>query len=81
MAVDYVAWGASVEGVNALFGGTTLQTLRAALEKARAHPGLSIIHVPVYYGPDPGGSLPSYGRWNVGNWVESTQELRHEIGM
>lgn len=79
--VDYVAWGASVSGVNALYGGTTPEELRAALDKARAHPGLSIVHVPVYYGPDPDGGLPSYGRWNVGNWVESTQELRHEIGL
>ncbi|WP_067138388.1 thiamine pyrophosphate-binding protein [Microtetraspora malaysiensis] len=81
VAVDYVAWGASVNGVNALFGGTTPEELRAALDKARAHSGLSIIHVPVYFGPDPDGGLPSYGRWNVGNWVGDTQELRHEIGL
>ncbi|MFI6481737.1 thiamine pyrophosphate-binding protein [Nonomuraea sp. NPDC050663] len=81
VAVDYVAWGASVRGVNALFGGTTPGELRAALDRARAHPGLSIVHVPVYFGDDPDGGLPSYGRWNVGNWVADTQDLRHEIGL
>ncbi|MEV4395479.1 thiamine pyrophosphate-dependent enzyme [Nonomuraea sp. NPDC049607] len=81
VAVDYVAWASSVSGVNALFGGTTPEELRAALDKARAHPGLSLVHVPVYFGPDPDGGLPSYGRWNVGNWVARTQELRHEIGL
>jgi 3D-(3,5/4)-trihydroxycyclohexane-1,2-dione acylhydrolase (decyclizing) len=81
VAVDYVAWAASVRGVNALFGGTTPDELRDALGRARAHPGLSLIHVPVYFGPDPDGGLPSYGRWNVGNWVHATQELRHEIGL
>jgi 3D-(3,5/4)-trihydroxycyclohexane-1,2-dione acylhydrolase (decyclizing) len=81
VAVDYVAWAGSVEGVTALHGGHSRQSLREALEKARAQDGLSLIHVPVYFGDDPAGGLPSYGRWNVGNWVEEAQRLRHEIGL
>ncbi|GAA0268547.1 thiamine pyrophosphate-binding protein [Actinomadura nitritigenes] len=81
VAVDYVAWAESVEGVTALHGGYTRESLREALEKARRQEGLSLVHVPVYFGDDPAGGLPSYGRWNVGNWVEDTQRLRHEIGL
>ncbi|MEV4257643.1 thiamine pyrophosphate-dependent enzyme [Spirillospora sp. NPDC049652] len=81
VAVDYVAWAGSVEGVTALHGGHTRESLREALETARAREGLSLIHVPVYFGDDPAGGLPSYGRWNVGNSVEDTQRLRHEIGL
>ena len=79
--VDYVAWAQAVEGVTALHGGYTRESLREALEKAHAQEGLSLIHVPVYFGDHEAGGLPSYGRWNVGNWVEQTQQLRHEIGL
>ena len=79
--VDYVQLGAAVAGVLALHGGHTIERLHAALEQAWAHPGLSLIHLPVYYGDDPLGGLGAYGRWNVGNWVDGTQRLRHEIGI
>lgn len=79
--VDYVAWAMAVEGVTALHGGYTVDSLTEALDTARAQGGLSLIHVPVYFGEDEAGGLPSYGRWNVGNWVEDTQALRHEIGL
>lgn len=79
--VDYVAWARSVAGVAAFFGGTTTSELAAALEEALDHEGISLVHVPVYWGPDPLGGLGAWGRWNVGNWVDGTQELRHEIGL
>jgi 3D-(3,5/4)-trihydroxycyclohexane-1,2-dione acylhydrolase (decyclizing) len=79
--VDYVAWADAVEGVTALHGGYTVDSLTAALDKARAQGGLSLVHVPVYFGEDEAGGLPSYGRWNVGSWVEDTQARRHEIGL
>ena len=52
-----------------------------ALERARAHAGLSLVHVPVYFGPDELGGMGVFGRWNVGNWCAETQALRHEIGL
>ena len=79
--VDYVAWAQSVKGVAAFDGGRTPQSLSEALDKAYAHPGLSLIHVPLYFGPDPMGGLGAYGRWNVGGWVEDVQALRHKIGL
>lgn len=81
VAVDYVAWAEAVEGVTAFHGGYSRDSLRAALSQARAGGGLTLVHVPVYYGDDPMGGFPSYGRWNVGNWVADTQNLRHEIGL
>jgi 3D-(3,5/4)-trihydroxycyclohexane-1,2-dione acylhydrolase (decyclizing) len=81
IAVDYVAWAKSVPGIAAFHGGYSLDSLRQALDQAWAYPGLSLIHLPVYYGPDPLGGLGAFGRWNVGNWVESTQQLRHDIGL
>jgi len=79
--VDYVRLASAVKGIRALEGGRSLEDLRAALDRARSYDGLSLIHVPVYYGPDPLGGLGAFGRWNVGNWCEETQALRHKIGL
>ena len=79
--VDYEAWGRSIPGMLALEGGTTPQALAAALDRAGKHDGLSLIHLPIYYGPDPLGGMGVYGRWNVGNWSEEVQALRHKIGL
>ena len=37
--VDYVAWADAVEGVSALHGGDTVDTLTEALDRAHAHGG------------------------------------------
>jgi 3D-(3,5/4)-trihydroxycyclohexane-1,2-dione acylhydrolase (decyclizing) len=74
VAVDYVALAGAVDGVRALSGGDTKETLRAALAEAFAHDGLSFVHVPVYFGRDPRAGLGAYGKWNVGNWVEDVQK-------
>ncbi len=79
--VDYVAWARSVRGVHAFHGGSSVRTLIDALDRARALGGLSLVYVPVYYGTHPRGSLATFGRWNVGNWVDQTQQLRHKIGL
>jgi 3D-(3,5/4)-trihydroxycyclohexane-1,2-dione acylhydrolase (decyclizing) len=79
--VDYVAWASSVRGVAAFHGGYSVASLAAALAKAKMHEGLSLIHVPVYYGDHPLGGLGAFGRWNVGSWVEATQKMRHDIGL
>jgi 3D-(3,5/4)-trihydroxycyclohexane-1,2-dione acylhydrolase (decyclizing) len=77
VAVDYVRLASAVPGVKALSGGDTPVSLRAALAEAARHPGLSLVHVPVYYGPDPLGGLGAYGVWNVGNWCEDVQAQYH----
>jgi 3D-(3,5/4)-trihydroxycyclohexane-1,2-dione acylhydrolase (decyclizing) len=77
VAVDYVALGAAVRGVNALFGGFDRIGLEAALERAHDHDGLSLIHVPVYWGSDPRGGMGVYGRWNVGDWCDDVQDRYH----
>lgn len=68
VAVDYVQMAASIRGLKALWGGHTLDTLKAALAEAHAHPGLSLIHLPVYYGPDPLGAWEptAAGTWATG---------------
>ncbi len=73
VAVDYRALAGSVSGVLALSGGDNADSLRAALKSARAHDGLSVVHVPVYCGPDELGGLGAWGEWNVGNWVADVQ--------
>jgi len=75
--VDYVRLASSVPGVMALDGGTSAESLRTALAEAGRHEGLSLVHVPVYYGPDPLGGLGAYGVWNVGNWCEDVQSRYH----
>ena len=73
VAVDYVRLASSVDGVLALHAGSTPTDLTAALQRARAHRGLSLVYVPVYYGTDPAGGMGAYGRWNVGNWVDDVE--------
>ena len=73
VAVDYRALAGAVSGVNAVSGGDNADGLRAALKSAQAHDGLSVVHVPVYSGPDELGCLGAWGEWNVGNWVADVQ--------
>ena len=79
--VDYVAWAKSVKGVEAFHSGYTTESLFEALNKVRQHDGLSLIHVPVYWGPDELGGMGVFGIWNVGNWCDDVQALRHKIGL
>jgi 3D-(3,5/4)-trihydroxycyclohexane-1,2-dione acylhydrolase (decyclizing) len=74
VAVNYVQLAAAVSGVHASFGGENVESLRWALKTAQAHDGLSVLHVPVYAGPDERGGLGAWGQWNVGNWVEDVQD-------
>ncbi|MFW6077961.1 MAG: thiamine pyrophosphate-dependent enzyme [Hyphomicrobiales bacterium] len=73
VAVDYVRLASSVTGVKAVFGGDSRASLEAALAAAHAHDGLSVVHVPVYYGGHELGGLGAWGQWNVGNWCEDVQ--------
>jgi 3D-(3,5/4)-trihydroxycyclohexane-1,2-dione acylhydrolase (decyclizing) len=73
VAVDYVKLAAAVEGVDAVHAGYSAKSLGAALQKAYAHKGLSVVHVPVYSGADPLGGLGAWGSWNVGNWCSDVQ--------
>lgn len=79
VAVDYVMWASAVSGVKALHGGTSTEELTAALDEAAAHKGLSLIHLPIYFGDDELGGFGSFGRWNVGPWVADTQAMRKEM--
>ncbi|MGA8561802.1 MAG: thiamine pyrophosphate-dependent enzyme [Pseudolabrys sp.] len=73
VAVDYQKLASSVSGVLAVYGGVDAKSLRAALKIAHGHNGLSVVHVPVYYGPDELGGLGAWGEWNVGNWCDDVQ--------
>lgn len=79
VGVDYQAWAAAVTGVQALHGGYTLADLEEALDTAHGYSGLTLIHLPIYFGDDPLGGLGSFGRWNVGNSIEDTEARRHEM--
>jgi len=81
LRVDYLAWASAVEGVKALDGGSSPQELSRTLEEARSYEGLSLVRVKVYYGDDELGGMGVYGRWNVGNWCDDVQRLRHKIGL
>ncbi|MES2534250.1 MAG: thiamine pyrophosphate-dependent enzyme [Pseudomonadota bacterium] len=71
--VDYVGLAASVGGVFAIHGGHSAQSLRDALEQAHLHPGLSVLHVPVFSNEEPLAGLGAWGSWNVGSWVGAVQ--------
>ena len=80
VAVDYVAMANSVDKVRGFFGGYSVSELRAALTEAGRFNGLSVVHVPVYAGPDERGGLGVYGSWNVGCWSEEVQREKHRLG-
>lgn len=79
--VDYAAMAGSVRGVLGIRAGASIDSLLKALEKARSHGGLSVVHVPVYCGPDELGGMGVFGDWNVGNWCERVQKEHHRIGL
>ena len=79
--VDYVAWAKAIKGVAGFHGGYSTEELKQALDMAYRHKGISLIHVPVYCGADELGGMGVFGRWNVGNWCEDVQALRHKIGL
>jgi len=78
--VDYVALANAVQGVKGIYGGTSLESLRNALKEAYDFNGLSIVHIPVYAGPDERGGLGAYGDWNVGSWCDRVQSEKHRLG-
>ncbi len=78
--VDYVQMATSVEGVKGFFGGYSTESLRDALKNAYQHKGLSLVHVPVYYGNDELGGMGVFGNWNVGNWCDDVQKEKHRLG-
>ena len=79
--VDYLAWASAVAGVQAIDGGRSQETLIAALDKAIAYDGLSLVHVPVYSGTDELGGMGVFGRWNVGSsTVTRTPRASYEMG-
>ena len=79
--VDYVGLASSIEGVRAVSGAGGAEQLVEALDRVFEHGGVGLVHVPVYYGDDPQGSMEAFGRWNVGNWVAETQALRHRTSL
>ncbi|MFV0363105.1 MAG: thiamine pyrophosphate-dependent enzyme [Suipraeoptans sp.] len=80
VVVDYVKMAESVHGVKGFYGGETLEEFEAVLNQAYEYEGLSLVHVPVYYGENELAGLGSFGDWNVGNWCERVQKLKHELG-
>lgn len=74
VAVNYIQLASAVSGVLAVCGSTTPESLRTALKAAHGHDGLSVVHVPVYSGPDERGGLGAWGQWNVGNWCADVQD-------
>ena len=80
VVVDYVQMAASVQGVNALFGGYSRSSFKQAMATAFEYAGLSVVHVPVYNGEDELGNMGVFGDWNVGNWCERVQAEHHRLG-
>ncbi|RFU47603.1 thiamine pyrophosphate-dependent enzyme [Paraburkholderia sp. DHOC27] len=72
--IDFVAMANAVRGVKGVFGGWTAAELEAALDEAHRHDGLSVVHVPVYWGAADEGGMGAYGRWNVGPWVADVEQ-------
>jgi len=81
VAVDYLQLAGSVAGVLAISGGTSRAELELALAQAHQHPGLSVVHIPVYFGPHELGGLGAWGQWNVGNWCEDVQREHQTLGL
>jgi len=81
VAVDYSDLARSFNGVKGFTCGGTAESLIELLPRAYAWEGLSLVHIPVYYGEDPLGGLGAFGSWNVGNWCARVQPEKHRIGL
>jgi 3D-(3,5/4)-trihydroxycyclohexane-1,2-dione acylhydrolase (decyclizing) len=81
VVVDYVAWANAVRGVRGIWGGVSSEEFRRALTEAHAYPGLSLVHVAVYWGAHELGGMGAFGDWNVGPWCERVQAEHHRIGL
>lgn len=81
LQIDYAGWGRAVPGIQVFEVNGDLKQLVKTLDAAKKHDGLSLVHIPVYFGADELGGMGVYGRWNVGNWCENVQKIRHEIGL
>ncbi len=75
LEIDFVRLATSVPGVFGVHGGDSEESLKVALGKAYEHDGLSLVHIPVYWGDDPRGGMGAYGRWNVGPWCQEVESL------
>lgn len=80
VVVDYIQMAEAVKGVKGFYGGNTVEELEKALNQAFEYKGLSLVQVPVYFGRNELSGLGSFGDWNVGNWCERVQKLKHTIG-
>ncbi len=80
VVVDYVQMAEAVQGVKGFYSGETPEEMKETLAKAYKYDGLSLIHIPVHYGDDELSGLGTFGDWNVGNWCERVQKMKHEIG-
>jgi len=77
VVVDYVQLASAISGVKAVDGSGDANALIKALDNAKSHDGLSVVHVPVYAGDDERGGMGAYGSWNVGNWCGDVQNRWH----
>lgn len=80
VAVDYIKMAESIRGVKGFYGGHTVEELGAALRQAYKYDGLSVVHIPVYYGEEDMAGFGCFGDWNVGNWCQRVQRLKHTLG-
>jgi 3D-(3,5/4)-trihydroxycyclohexane-1,2-dione acylhydrolase (decyclizing) len=81
VAVDYADLARSFSGVKGFTCEGTAESLIEILPAAYAWEGLSLVHIPVYYGEDPLGGLGAFGSWNVGNWCARVEPEKHRIGL
>ena len=81
VAVDYAKIASSVAGVAGFTAPPDKAGLIETLRRARDHQGLSLVHIPVYFGKDELSGLGAFGSWNVGNWCEEVQKKKHAIGL
>ncbi len=78
VTIDFVSMANSISGVKAIHAGHDAESLNSALAQAYAHPGLSLVHIPVYSGDSSDEGMGAYGSWNVGNWCEAVQNSYHK---
>jgi len=74
LQVDYLRWASAIPGCWS-GGGSNPEALQIALEEAGSHAGLTLIHLPVYYGPDPLGGMGGFTALERSNWCEDAAEI------
>ena len=72
--VDYAVLARSM-GCAGFTADPSIESLCDCLDQAYRHPGPAVVDVKVHLGPEKYAALGAFGRWNVGPWSQTVEDI------